>query len=351
MNEEKLMTCIQTAAGHMTGAAVTAGIVLGDRLGLYRALAGHGPRSATAVAADAGANERLVREWLDGQAAAGVVTHDGQADTYELSPEAAMVYADETSPVFLARGLQTLLSLGIDMDRIEAAYRGDGALAWDDHHHSMFHGVEWFFRTGYRAHLATEWIPALDGVADALTAGASVLDVGCGHGASLAVLAEAFPASRFVGIDAHGPSIEVAAERIRSAGVGDRVRLEVADAAGYDGSYDLICFFDCLHDLGDPVGAAEHARTHLSADGSVLVVDPFALGDRSSNIATNPIAAMMYHASAMICTPHSLSQGPGAALGGQAGPHQLADVFDKAGFSTFDVRVETPFNLIVQAAP
>ena len=349
MDETRLMQAVEATGGFMAGAAVVAGAVLGDRLGLYRALAGRPPSSADDLAAEVGANGRLVREWLDGQAAAGIVDYDAAEDTYGLSVEQALVYADDTSPVFLARAMQTLVSLGADIERIEAAFRGDGALGWSEHHHSLFHGVEWFFRTGYRAHLATEWIPALDGIEAALVEGADVLDVGCGHGASLAVLADAFPASRFVGVDSHRPSIDVARERLDAAGLGERVTLELADAAGYEGDYDLICFFDCLHDLGDPVGAARHARQHLRPGGSVLLVEPFAVGERGSNIATNPIAALMYHASAMICVPNSLSQDVGLGLGGQAGQARLADVMASAGFGSLELRVETPFNLVLQA--
>ncbi|MEM7273079.1 MAG: class I SAM-dependent methyltransferase [Actinomycetota bacterium] len=349
MNEERLMATVQGAAGHLVGAAVATGVMLGDRLGAYRALSRSGPQTAAELAEMLGVNGRLLREWLDGQAAAGIVGYDPDDDTYDLSVEAAIVYADDTSPMFLARGYQGVTSIAVDIDKIEAAFRGDGGLPWEAHHHSLFHGIEWFFRTGYRAHLATEWIPSLDGVEPVLTAGCDVLDVGCGHGASLAVLAEAYPDSRFHGVDFHEPSIEIARERVAAAGVGDRVALAVGDATSYGGEYDLICFFDCLHDLGDPVGAAAHARAHLTEGGSVLLVEPFAMPDRVQNIAENPMAAASYHLSSMVCTPNSLSQDVGLALGSQAGAGRMAEVFADAGFGRFEQRMETPFNLIFQA--
>lgn len=349
MDEAAVMAVAQQLMGHLTGSAVTSGIDLGDRLGLYRVMAGAGPVSADDVAERAGCDHRLVREWLDGQAAAGLVGHDAVDDTYELDDATAVVLADEGSPIFMARGVRTLSSLGADLDRIATTFRGERSLEWGDHHDCLFDGVEWFFRPGYRAHLAAAWLPSLPGVVERLTAGADVLEVGCGHGAAAIALAQAYPATRVHGIDLHGPSIETARKRAAEAGVEDRCTFEVADACGYGGEHDLICFFDCLHDLGDPVGAASHARAHLTEDGSVLLVEPFALADRSSNIAENPIAALMYHASAMICTPTSLSQPVGAALGGQAGEARLAEVIEAAGFARLDRRAETPFNLILEA--
>ncbi|MEM7095729.1 MAG: class I SAM-dependent methyltransferase [Actinomycetota bacterium] len=350
MNEATLMDFVQKTAGLIVGATVCAGIQLGDRLGLYAALA-TGPQTADELASDTGCNARLIREWLDGQAAAGLVDFDADQDTYLLSPEGVMVLADPTSPVFLARGVQGASSVYIDMDKLAEAYQSDGAMAWGDHHECLFKGTEWFFRPGYRAHLTAEWIPALDGVADKLQAGARVADVGCGHGASLAVMAQAYPESTFTGIDYHGPSVDTARTRMEEAGVSERCDFQTADAQGYDGTYDLICFFDCLHDMGDPVGAARYAREHLSPGGTVLLVEPFAIDGRSANIDANPFAPMLYHASAMICTPNSLSQDVGLGLGAQAGEERLREVITEAGFSDLSRRAETPFNLVLQASP
>lgn len=349
MNEQKLEELVHTTAGYMIGAAVGAGIQLGDELGLYGAMAGTGASSADDVAERAGTNPRLTREWLDGQSAAGLVDYDADADRYTLSDEAVMILVNEESPVFLARGFLALGSLFIDAERIADAFRGDGALAWGDHHPCMFSGVEWFFRSGYRANLAAEWLPSLDGVTEQLQSGAHVADVGCGHGASVVAMAEAFPNARFTGIDFHEPSIEIARARAAEAGVSDRCSFQVADAQAYEGDFDVICFFDCLHDMGDPVGAARHANSRLIDGGSVLLVEPFALDGRGANIAQNPFAALTYHASSMICTPNSLSQDVGLGLGGQAGEARLSEVVAKAGFSRLERRAETPFNLILQA--
>jgi SAM-dependent methyltransferase len=335
--------------GHMTGATACLSIWLGDELGLYRVLAGNSPCGADVVAAEAGCNPRLVREWLDGQAAAGLVEFDPDADSYSLSPEAAMALADEDSPAFTARAMNALGSMFMDVDKIKGAFTGDGGLAWGDHHPCLFKGTEWFFRAGYRAYLPGEWIPALDGVEEKLKEGARVADVGCGHGASVVVMAEAYPNSQISGFDFHGPSIETARERARDAGVAERTTFEVAGAKEYPGTYDLICFFDCLHDMGDPVGIAAYAREHLESDGTVLLVEPFALDGRPANIQENPMAPLLYTASTVICTPNSLSQEVGLGLGAQAGEARLRAVFEEAGFSRFRRATETPLNLILEA--
>jgi 2-polyprenyl-3-methyl-5-hydroxy-6-metoxy-1,4-benzoquinol methylase len=350
MDEGKLEQFMGSMIGHMTGAMLCFGIWLGDELGLYRAMAGAGPMTADDVAAATGTNARLVREWLDGQAAGGLLEHDPQALTYTLSEEAAMAFADETSPAFVAKGLATLGSVFIDFDKIAGAFRGNGALAWGEHHPHLFSGTEWFFRTGYRAMLATEWIPAMDGVTAKLEAGAKVADVGCGHGASAVVMAEAYPASRISGFDLHDPSIQTAEKRAAEAGVGDRVAFQTASATSYPGSYDLICFFDCLHDMGDPVGIARYAREHLEPGGSVLLVEPFAIDGRA-NLTDNPLAALLYTASATICTPNSLSQEVGLGIGAQAGPGLLREVLAEAGLPNVDIVATTPLNLIIQARP
>jgi 2-polyprenyl-3-methyl-5-hydroxy-6-metoxy-1,4-benzoquinol methylase len=349
VDPKKLEVFMEKMIGHMTGSALCYSIWLGDELGLYRALSGTGPQDAESLAVKTGCNARLVREWLDSQAAGGLVAYNPVADTYELSCEAAQVLADDGSPVFVARAMNALGSMFLDLQKVAAAFRGNGALPWGEHNACLFCGTEWFFRTGYRAYLTTQWIPALDGVETKLRAGARVADIGCGHGASVVAMATAYPQSAFCGFDFHVPSIETACRRAAEAGVSGRTRFEVATATSYAGSFDLICFFDCLHDMGDPVGAARHAREHVAPGGTVLLVEPFALDGRPQNIAQNPMAAMMYAASASICTPNSLSQEVGLALGAQAGEARLRSVFEEAGFTHFRRAAQTPMNLIIEA--
>ena len=348
IDEAKLEELTGQVVGYMTGGAMCFAIWLGDELGLYRTLEGAGAQTADEVARSAGCNPRLVREWLDGQVAGGLISWDAENDAYELSPEAAMFLADENSPAFVARAMNAFGSLFIDIDKVSDAFRGDGALSWSDHHPCLFSGTEWFFRTGYRAELPN-WVAALDGVADKLTSGGTVADVGCGHGASVIVLAEAFPKARVAGFDFHPESIDTARRRAEEAGAGDRTSFAVADAKGYEGTYDVICFFDSLHDMGDPVGIARYAREHLADDGTVLLVEPFALDDRTTNMTDNPMAALLYTASSSICTPNSLSQEVGLGLGAQAGEARLRNVFEQAGFTRFRRAAETPLNLILEA--
>ena len=349
IDESRLEAVMGQMGGYMTGAAMCFGVWLGDELGLYRVL-GETGMTAEEIAGKASCNPRLVREWLDGQTAGGLVGYDAATDTYTLSPEARLALADDDSPVFVARAMNAFGSMFMDIEKITGAFRGNGALAWGDHHHCLFSGTEWFFRTGYRAELPS-WIDALDGVADKLATGGTVADVGCGHGASAVVLATAFPQARIVGFDYHAPSIDTARQRAEEAGVADRTRFEVADAKSYKGTFDVICFFDCLHDMGDPVGNARHAREHLAEDGTILLVEPYALDGRVENIAENPMAALMYTASAVICTPNSLSQEVGRGLGAQAGEEQLRAVFEEAGFTRFRRAAETPMNLILEVRP
>jgi 2-polyprenyl-3-methyl-5-hydroxy-6-metoxy-1,4-benzoquinol methylase len=351
IDEARLEEFMGQMVGYMTGATTCFAIWQGYEIGLYGALAQNGASSAEQLAADAGCNPRLVREWLDGQAAAGLIQYDAEADRYAISPEGAMALADENSPAFTARAMNALGSMFMDMQKVKAAFTGDGGLSWGDHHPCLFKGTEWFFRAGYRAYLPGEWIPALDGVEEKLAAGARVADIGCGHGASVIVMAECYPNSQIWGFDFHGPSIETARERAREAGVEDRTTFEVAGAKDYPGTYDLICFFDCLHDMGDPVGIASNAREHLDSDGAVLLVEPFALDGRAENVQDNPMAPLMYTASTAICTPNSLSQEVGLGLGAQAGEARLRAVFEEAGFSRFRRATETPMNLILEARP
>jgi 2-polyprenyl-3-methyl-5-hydroxy-6-metoxy-1,4-benzoquinol methylase len=351
IDEARVEALVGQLAGHMTGGGVCLGMWLGDELGLYRSMAGKGPLGADFVAAGAGCNPRLTREWLDSQAAAGLVEYDSAADTYSLSDEAAQILSNEDAPTFMARGMNTLMAMFIDGEKIATAFRGDGGLSWGDHDKCLFRGTEWFFRPGYRAYLTSEWIPALDGIEEQLQRGAQVADIGCGHGASAVVMAQAFPSSRAHGYDFHSSSIETAVQRATEAGVGDRAEFSVAGAKEYPGRYSLICFFDCLHDMGDPVGVARYAREHLEADGAVLLVEPMALDDRAANIAENPLAALLYAASSALCTPNSLSQEVGRGLGAQAGEAQLREVFTEAGFTRFRRAAETPLNMILEARP
>jgi 2-polyprenyl-3-methyl-5-hydroxy-6-metoxy-1,4-benzoquinol methylase len=330
------------------GAAVNAALVnIGDRLGLYRAMADSQPVTAAELAARTSTHERYVREWLNAQAAGSFVTYDAAADTYVLPAEHAFVLADETSPVAMA-GIYSALTAAIE-SREHVAERflsGDG-LGWHEHHHDLFHGTERAFGALYRMHLLDDWLPAVDGLVERLDRGATVADVGCGHGASAIMMAQAFPNSTFTGIDVHAESIETARRRAAEAGVEDRVTFEVADAVAYAGTYDVVAFFDALHDLGDPVGAARRARAALAPDGVCLVVEPFA-GDTVEENLT-PIGRYFYGISTLVCTPGSLSQPGRAGLGTQAGEARLRDVLVEGGFGSVRRVAETPFNLVLEA--
>jgi SAM-dependent methyltransferase len=346
MNEAKLYEFMGQLVTDMGGAAMMASILIGEELGLYRAMADGQPLTPEELAVKTGCNARLLREWLSANAASGYVEHlDGK---FRLPPEQAMALADEDSPVFAAGGVGVLASFFLDKEKIVAAMRGNGALSWGDHHPCMHRGTERFFRPGYRAHLVPEWLPALEGVVPKLQAGAKVADIGCGHGASTVVMALAFPKSKFLGFDFHGPSIKTATERAAESGVADRTTFVQATAKNYtERDFDLICFFDCLHDMGDPVGAAKHARQALKDDGTVLLVEPYAGDQLQENM--HPIGRMFYAASTFICCPNSLSQEVGLGLGAQAGEGRLRKVFEEAGFTRFRRAASTPFNLILEA--
>ncbi|MBM7060730.1 methyltransferase domain-containing protein [Pseudomonas sp. UL073] len=346
MDEGKLNDFMGKLVSDMGGAAMLANIILGDELGLYRAMADSRAISPEELAAKTGCNARLLREWLSAHAASGYMEHsDGK---FRLPEEQALALAIEDSPVYVAGGAVVVAALFHDKDKLVAAMRGNGALAWGDHHPCMFSGTERFFRPGYRTHLVAEWLPALDGVVDKLKAGAKVADVGCGHGASTVIMAQAFPASRFVGFDYHAPSIDTATQRAQEGQVAERVSFAQATAKNYpDNDFDLVCYFDCLHDMGDPVGAARHAYQSLKPDGTVLLVEPFANDQLDDN--QTPVGRLFYAASTFICTPNSLSQDVGLGLGAQAGEARLRQVFSEAGFSRFRRAAETPFNLILEA--
>ena len=323
-------------------------VVLGDRLGLFRKMAGAGPMDAEAVSEASGVRLRYAQEWLNAMAASGYVDYDAQTDRYRLSDEAAMVFVDEDSPAFLAGGFEVLGALYQDLDKVQRAFTTGTGLGWHEHHPMLFSGTERFFRAGYNTHLVPEWIPALDGVDAKLRKGARVADVGCGFGASTIVMAQAYPASRFVGFDYPPLSIETARRKAAEAGVADRVEFQVAGAKDYPGTgYDMVTFFDCLHDMGDPVGAGRHVRETLAPDGSWMLVEPFAGDTVAENL--NPVGRVYYAASTMVCTPCSLSQEVGLGLGAQAGERRLRKVAEEAGFGRFRRATQTPFNLIFEA--
>ncbi len=333
------------------GAAATAPLVLlGDQLGLYRAMAHAGPLTSVEIAQRAGVRERYVREWLANQAASGYVEHDAASDRYTLPEEQALALADPDSPVYAMGAYQVLASVWADEERIAERFRRGEGFGWHEHDQRLFAGTERFFRPGYETHLVTDWIPTFDGLAERLKAGASVADIGCGHGASTLIMARAFPASRFFGFDYHGGSIARARELATAAGVDDRVTFAVASAAGYPGEgYDLVCHFDCLHDMGDPLGAARHTRATLADDGWWMLVEPYAGDTLEDNL--NPVGQMAYAFSTLICTPASLAQEVGLGLGAQAGEARLRAIAQEAGFSRFRRAAETPFNLVLEGRP
>ena len=350
IDEGKLEAFVGGAVVDFGAAISTAMAVVGDKLGLYRAMAGAGPLAPADVAARTGTDERLVREWLANQAAGGYVTYDPATETFTLPEEQAYALAQEDSPVFLGGFAQVVLSIYRDLPKVIEAFTTGRGLGWHEHDHELFHGTERFFRPGYAANLESAWIPALDGVDAKLRAGARVADVGCGHGASTVVLAKAYPASTFVGYDYHPASIDAARKAAAEAGVADRVTFEVASAKDYPGTgYDLVAFFDCLHDMGDPAGAAAHVLSTLAPDGTWLLVEPYANDRIEDNL--NPVGRIFYSASTLICTPCSRSQEVGLALGAQAGEERLRAVVSEAGFTRFRRATETPFNLILEARP
>jgi SAM-dependent methyltransferase len=313
-------------------------------------MAGAGPLSSQELAEKTGVAERSVREWLGNQAAGGYVTYDADADRYTLPDEHALALADEDSPFYILGVYESIASLYADEDRILEAFRSGEGMGWHEHDHRLFRGTERFFRPGYRGNLVAEWIPALDGVQEKLERGAKVADVGCGHGASTIIMAQAFPNSEFFGFDYHEASIAAAREAAEHAGVADRINFAVASAKDFPGEgYDLVCVFDCLHDMGDPVGASAHIRDSLADDGTWMIVEPFAGDSVAENL--NPVGRVFYGASTVICTPASLAQEVGLALGAQAGEARLAEVIEEGGFSTVRRATETPFNLILEAKP
>lgn len=331
------------------GGAVSASLVLvGDHLGLFRSLAEEGPATSWDLSRRTGTNERMVREWLAAMGSSGYLTYDAATRTYGIEPEQAMVFANEDSPVFLAGFVEAIAAMYLAAPKIETAFRSGKGMGWHEHDQCLFSGTERFFRTSYNHHLVPEWLPALDGVVDKLRAGARVADVGCGHGASTIVMARAFPRSVFTGFDYHPASVQHARAAAEQAGMSDRVTFEVASAKEYPGAgYDLVTFFDCLHDMGDPAGAAAHVRESLAPGGTWMIVEPMAQNRTEDNF--NPVGRLYYGASTMICTPASLAQDVGTALGAQAGEAKLREVLAEGGFGNVRLATSTPFNMVLEA--
>src|SRR5580698_6500551 len=349
LDMDKLNAFVGQFVGDL-GAAVHSGmVVIGEKLGLYKALA-EGPLSSAELAAKTGTDERYVREWLSSQAAGGYVTYNEQTRKFSLSEEQAFTLANEDSPAYLPGAFELALGSLAAVPRIAESFRTGAGMGWHEHEDGVFHGCEKFFRPGYAANLVTSWIPALQGVAEKLQAGARVADVGCGKGASTLLMAKAFPKSSFFGFDYHDKSIEAASESARRDGVADRVSFQVSKAKEFPGkNYDFVAVFDCLHDMGDPVGAAEHVRCALTDDGSWMIVEPFANDDLQDNL--NPVGRVYYSFSTLLCTPCSRSQEVGMCLGAQAGEKRMQKVVNSAGFSRFRRATQTPFNLVYEARP
>ena len=346
LDETKMAQFVERAVGDVGALLGGAMVVIGDKLGLYRAMAGAGPLSPAELAARTGTVERYVREWSSAQAARGYLDYDG-AGRFSLPDEHAIPLTDETSPACVIGAFEIALGSVYATDTIAERFRTGGGYPWGDHDEHVLGGCERFFRPGYLNNLTSAWIPALDGVEAKLRGGAQVADVGCGHGASTLLLAEAYPASTVVGFDAHAGSIDAARKRAADAGLADRVRFEVASATTFDGEFDLVCFFDCLHDMGDPEGACAHVRDHLAPGGTLMLIEPFAHDNLADNLT--PVGAAYYGFSTLLCTPSSLAQDVGTALGAQAGETRLRDIVTAAGFTTLQRVAETPFNIVLEA--
>ncbi|HEX5691123.1 MAG TPA: methyltransferase domain-containing protein [Roseiflexaceae bacterium] len=350
INETALNQLLERAVVDIGGTYHTALAVIGDKLGLYKALAAAGPQTPAELAAATKTAERYIREWLNANAAGGYITYDADTGRYSLSLEQTLVLADESSPAFILGGFQAALAATKSEPKIAEAFRSGAGVGWHEHDHQLFHGIERFFGAGYAANLVQSWIPALDGVEAKLHAGATVADIGCGHGASTILMAQAFPNSSFVGFDYHAESIAAARQRAEAAGVADRVRFEVATATNYPGAnYDLVAMFDALHDMGNPAGAAAHVYSTLKADGTWLMVEPFA-GDRVEH-NLHPLGRAFYASSTLLCTPNALNQDAGTALGAQAGEAQLREVVMQGGFTRFRQAATSPVNLVLEARP
>jgi SAM-dependent methyltransferase len=349
LNESKLHEFLGKMVTEMGAAANGALIVLGDKLGLYKSLAENGPMTSEQLAESTATTERYVREWLAAQAASGYIEYDSDSQKFSMTPEQAAVFGDEESPVLMTGAFYGISSMYHDEPKIEHAFRSGEGVSWGSHDSCLFCGTEKFFRPSYKANLVSSWIPALEGVEEKLQKGAKVADIGCGHGVSTIVMAQAFPNSEFIGYDFHDASVEHASALAKDAGL-DNISFKMASAKTFPAvGYDLVTFFDCLHDMGDPVGACAHVVKALNPDGTCMIVEPFANDTLQENL--NPVGRAMYAFSTMICTPSSISQEVGLGLGAQAGEKRLKEVAMSGGFSRFRRASETPFNLILEARP
>src|SRR5262245_31274224 len=345
---EKMEAFLGKLVGDLGAAASAALVLLGDRLGIYKAMADGRAVTPEELAEKTQLNARYLREWLSAQAAAGYVDYNRKSKKFKLNPEQCAAFADEGGPGFFAGAFDMLQSMWLDEPKVAAAFKSGKGVGWHEHSACLFRGAERFFRPGYNVHLLSHWIPSLRGVKDKLERGAKVADVGCGHGASTILMALAYPKSKFYGYDYHAPSIERAKQMAKEAGVSRRITFEQASAKDFPAlDYDLVAFFDCLHDMGDPVGAGRHVHEALADDGSWMIVEPFAHDDLKDNL--NPVGRVFYAASTMISTPASLSQDGAMGLGAQAGEARLKKVAKDAGFSKFRRAAETPFNLVFEA--
>lgn len=351
INEEKLHNLLGKFVGDL-GATMSAGtIVIGEKLGLYKAMRDAGKAvTSEELATATNTNERYIREWLNAQAASGYVEYDAESKSFYMTDEQTFVMTDETSAAYLPGAFILATAALLATPKITERFKSGEGMGWHEHDEGLFCGTELFFRPGYGAHLVSDWIPALSGVEEKLKTGAKVADIGCGHGASTILMAQAFPNSEFYGFDYHDKSIETAQKKAQEAGVSDRVNFAISASKNYPGSdYDFVATFDCLHDMGDPVGASKHVRNSMKEDGSWLIVEPFAGDTPESN--HNPIGRVFYSASTLICTPASLDQEVGLALGAQAGEERLRQVVTEGGFSSLRRATETPFNIILEAKP
>lgn len=347
--DEKLELFLEKMIGDLGAAASAPLVIIGDRLGLYKALDQDGPLDSRELAEKTGTHERYIREWLAAQAASGYISYDANTQKFHLSPEQRAVFADENSPLNMTGGFYSVASIMFDEPKVTEAFRTGAGIGWHEHHDCLFCGTAKFFRPGYLAHITTEWIPSLNGTQNLLHRGAKVADVGCGYGVSTLIMAREYPHSQFYGFDYHEKSIQQARENARESGL-KNIHFETAAAKNFPGrDYDVIAFFDCLHDMGDPVGAVTHARQALKPDGVLMIIEPYAEDEMEKNL--NPVGRLYYSFSTTVCTPASLSQEVRLGLGAQAGETRLRDVVTQGGFTQFRRATQTPFNLVLEARP